>query len=200
MADSVIRGRHGGAAGEETWEYQGAEQHLHLLHLRQRLPHRWTCAWRWNTRYISYPESCRTLTTHLYCSQVSSPCPSIRGSFTNSTLRSRSWSAAPESSRSRRCRSGAHTHARLLALFLFFSFFFLVNTLVLSSPSGSSVEHWLGSHHTGYIWRQPVVREYGRPVFPLSDGQFISKYFHKRPPLFCRRNPKMCLRLGSILA
>lgn len=80
------------------------------------------------------------------------------------------------------------------------SLFFAVNTRVLTSPAGSSVEHWLGTHHTGYIWCQPVVREHGRPVFPLSDGQFISKCFHKRPPLICRINPKMCLNLGSVLA
>lgn len=76
-----------------------------------------------------------------------------------------------------RC-SHTYTAVSLVSFFLFF----LVNTLVLTSPSGSSVEHWLGSHHTGYIWCQPFVREHGWPVFPLSDGQFISKYFHKRPP------------------
>lgn len=40
VADPVVRGWHGGHAGEETRQYKGTKQHLHLLHLRQRLPHR----------------------------------------------------------------------------------------------------------------------------------------------------------------
>lgn len=40
VADAGLCGRHGGKAGREAEGHRGAEQHLHLLHLGQRLPHR----------------------------------------------------------------------------------------------------------------------------------------------------------------